>query len=117
MRYADAVPRVQQQSQELSGPRESSSSGSIGSPWSGRLRADASARDTTGAGTHVSRKGKEKVDQPFVPDVSAGHSFVDGDSSGSKQSLDEELGIPAVVTPGVRRNMTTQRAPRCTQVY
>ncbi|MDM1534583.1 hypothetical protein, partial [Myroides marinus] len=36
VRSAEAVPRVQQQSQELSGPRESSSSGSIGNPWSGR---------------------------------------------------------------------------------
>ena len=94
----------------MSGPRESSSSGSIVSPWLGRLRSHASPRDAhrdaIGASTHVSRKGKEKVDQPFMPDMSGGHS-----SSGSEQSLNEELGIPAVVTPGVQRTKTTLRTP------
>ena len=33
------------------------------------------------------------------------------DSSGSEQSLDEELGIPAMVTPGVQRTKTTLRTP------
>ena len=96
----------------MSEPRESSSSGSI---VRGRLRSDASPRDAhrdaTGASTHVSHKGKEKVDQPFMPDMSGGHSYVDGDSSGSEQSLDEELGIPAVVTPGVQRTKTILRTP------
>ena len=31
-------------------------------------------------------------------DVNACHSYVDGESSGSEQSIDDELGIPSVVT-------------------
>ena len=36
--------------------------------------------------------------------MSRGHSHVDGESSGSEMSLDEELGIPSVVTPGARKS-------------
>ena len=58
----------------------------------------------------VSQKGKEKVDQP-MGDVNAGHSYVDGESSGSEQSIDDELGIPSVVTPGVRKTRDVLKAP------
>ena len=51
----------------------------------------------------VSHKGKEKVDPAPIFDVSCGQSHVDGESNGSEMSLDEELGIPLVVTLGVRR--------------
>ena len=44
------------------------------------------------------------MDPPPVFDVSCGHSRIDGDSSGSELSLDEKLGIPLVVTPGVRKS-------------
>ena len=50
--------------------------------------------------SNVSWKGKEKVDDaPSLPNLSAGHDDVDGHSSGSEQSLDEEFGIPSVKTP------------------
>ncbi|MCO5578478.1 hypothetical protein L7F22_032320 [Adiantum nelumboides] len=38
-----------------------------------------------------------------MPNVTAGHDDVDGHSSGSEHSLDEELGIPSLRTPTVRR--------------
>jgi hypothetical protein len=31
-----------------------------------------------------------------MPDISARYSHVDGESNGSKQSLDEEFGIPTI---------------------
>ena len=46
-----------------------------------------------------------------MPDVSARYSYVDGESSGSKQSLDEELGISFVVTPGARRAKNSFKTP------
>ncbi len=49
-----------QQSQTLSGPQESHSSGFINKPWSGRLRHNNSPTNTCDA----SYKGKEKVDEP-----------------------------------------------------
>ena len=92
--------KIGQQSQTLSGPRESPSQGSVDRPWSGRLRGKGTPPSTP----HVSQKGKEKVDEPLcMPDVSSGYSHVDADSDGSEQSLDEEFGIPAVKTPGVRK--------------
>ena len=36
-------------------------------------------------------------------DVNAGHSCVDGESNGSEQSIDDELGIPSIITPRVRK--------------
>lgn len=38
-----------------------------------------------------------------MSDLSSHFFHVDGDSNGSKQSLDEEFGILAVKTPGVRK--------------
>jgi len=98
-----------QQSQTLSGPRESLSSGSTNRPWSGRLRHNNSPTNTGDA----SYKGKEKVGEALgMPDISAGYSAVDGKSSGSEQSLDEEFGIPAIRTPGVKRTNVANRTPR-----
>jgi hypothetical protein len=45
-------------------------------------------------------------------DISAGYSHVNGESSGSEQSLDEEFGIPAIRTPSVRRANAANRTPR-----
>ena len=52
----------------------------------------------------VSRKEKEKVSPTSIFDVSCGHAHVDGESNGSKMSLDEELGILSVVTLGTRKS-------------
>ena len=43
--------------------------------------------------------------------MNVGHSYVDGESSGSEQSIDDKLGIPSVVTPRVRktRDVLSQR--------
>ena len=76
--------------------RESSNSASNDSPWLGKLRFDSRK-------SNASQKGKGKVDQPLMPNVLARHSYVDGESSGSEKSLDEELGIPFVVTLGAQR--------------
>ncbi len=79
-----------QQSQTLSGPRESSSSGSTNRPWSGRLHHNSSPTNTCDA----SYKGKEKVSEALgMLDIFARYSHVNGKSSGFEQSLDEEFGI------------------------
>ena len=79
----------------ISGPSEASSSSST-SPWSGRLRNSA---DKSGsAHANSPRKGKEKI-------VEQGDtSRARGESSDSDMSLDEELGIPRLTTPGVRKS-------------
>ncbi|MDM1593474.1 reverse transcriptase domain-containing protein [Escherichia coli] len=81
---------------------------SIDRPWSGTLHQNTSLANAGDA----SNKGKAKVVEPLgMPDVSAGHSYVDGESSGSEQSLDEEFGIPAIRTPGVRKANVPNRTP------
>jgi hypothetical protein len=98
-----------QQSHTLNGPQESHSSGSTNRPWSGRLRHNSNPTNTSDA----SYKGKEKVGEPLgMPDISTRYSHVDGESSGSEQSLDEEFGIPAIKTPGVRKANVANRIPR-----
>jgi hypothetical protein len=70
-----------QQSQTLSGPRESPFSGSTNRPWNGRLRHNNNPTNTGDA----SYKGKEKVGEPFgMFDISARYSHVDGEFSGSE---------------------------------
>ena len=55
---------------------------------------------------HVSRKGKEKVDESLaVYDASTDQFIVGGDLRGSEMSLDEELGIPTMQTLGVNKAM------------
>jgi hypothetical protein len=72
------------------------------------LRHNSSPTNTCDA----SYKGKEKVSEALgMLDISAGYSHVDGKSSGSEQSLDEEFGIPAIRTPGVRRANVTNKTP------
>ncbi|MCO5567348.1 hypothetical protein L7F22_021038 [Adiantum nelumboides] len=46
-----------------------------------------------------------------MPNVTAKHDDVDGHSSGSEHSLNEELGIPFVRTPGVRKLHAKNKAP------
>ena len=105
----NAAVNVEQQSQSLSGPGESSANGS--NAWTGRLRSSGSTDGSPDSGAQLSRKGKEKVDPPHVFDVSCGDSHVDGESSGSELSLDEELGIPSVITPGVRKSRNVIKTP------
>ena len=73
-RSDSVVQDVEQQSQVLSGPGESSNSGSNISPWMGRLQSGAPSHGSAKNGTHVSQKGKEKVDQPIFLYVSTGDS-------------------------------------------
>ena len=93
------VETARQESQVLSGPSTSPRSKSIENPWKiGKIGVQVSP--------HVSRKGKEKVDEPrAVYDASTNQSIVGGDSSGSEMSLDEELGILTMRTPGVKKAM------------
>ena len=63
--------------------------------------------------SHVSRKGKENVgESPFMADVSSSFSHLDVDSNGFEQSLDEEFGILAVRTSGVRKEQENARGQR-----
>ena len=59
--------------------------------------------------SNVSRKGKEKLHDSMMPELSAGFD-VDGESSGSEQSLDEEFGIPTIRTPSVKKAQSTSKA-------
>ncbi|MCO5575796.1 hypothetical protein L7F22_029601 [Adiantum nelumboides] len=80
----------------LSGPQGSPASSHVANPWSGRLRKEVSPTSSI----NVSRKGKEKVDEGMrLPNATVGPDDVDGHSSGSEYSLDEEFGIPSVRTP------------------
>ena len=59
--------------------------------------------------TNVSCKGKEKLHDFRIPQSSTIFD-VDGESSGSKQSLDEEFGIPTIRTPGAKKPQSTRKA-------
>jgi len=97
-----------QQSQSMSGRVDSSSSVRYDfRPWSGRLRTQTNSANLE----NVSQKGKEKVDDTHgFPEISEGQSIVDGDSSGSNMSLDEDLGIPSMKTLGVKNAMEGMNA-------
>ena len=82
----------------MSGCNESSNNGF--NAWTRRLRSSSSSHGSPNSGTELLHKGSEKVDLALVFDVSHGHSHVDGESNDSEISLNEELGIPSVVTPG-----------------
>jgi len=74
-------------STSLTGPTGSSDNSSV-NPWNGRLRNEHGSTSSSAVD-----KGKKKVE---------GIGITGYESSGSK-SLDEELGIPSVRTPGVRQ--------------
>ena len=61
--------------------------------------------------SNVSRKGKEKLHDFRVLELSVGFD-VDGESSGSKQSLDEDFGIPSTKTPSAKKAQLAGKAPR-----
>ena len=85
---------MQQESQVMSGPGESSHTASKHfSPWSGRLRQSSGSPGSVESKVTTS-KGKEKVGQ-CMAGFDAGHSSSD-------KSLQEEFGIPKLSTPGVK---------------
>ncbi|MCO5608647.1 hypothetical protein L7F22_062861 [Adiantum nelumboides] len=92
----------------LSGSQGSPASSHVANPWSVRLHKEVSRASSI----NVSKKVKEKVYECMrMPNVRARHDDVDGHSSGFEHSLDEELGIPFVRTPGVRRLYGENKAP------
>ncbi|MCO5564483.1 hypothetical protein L7F22_018144 [Adiantum nelumboides] len=96
------------QLQVLSGPQGSPASSHVANVWSGRLHKEVSLASSINA----LRKGKENVDEGMrMPNVTAGRDDVDGHSTGSEHSLDEELGIPSVRTPAMRKLHAENKAP------
>ena len=64
--------------------------------------------------TNVSQKGKEKLHDSRIQESSTIFD-VDGESSGSKQSLDEELCITTIRTPGAKKAQLVRKVPRSYQ--
>ena len=89
----------------MSGPQESPNVTSVQNPWSGRLQASVSPAGSS----NVSRKGKEKLHDSMMLELSAGFD-VDGESSGFEQSLDDKFGIPAIRTLGAKKAQLTRKA-------
>jgi hypothetical protein len=81
-RNADVPLDVEQESQLISGPQESSICGSSSTPWKGRLR---SSNIVDGSSQTSSR-----------------NLHVDDESSDSEKSVGEKSRIPLVTTPGAR---------------
>jgi hypothetical protein len=81
-RNGDVPSKVEQKSQLINGPQESSISGSSSTPWKGRLRSsniiDGSSQ------------------------TSSSNSHVDGESNDSEKSVGEESRILPVTTPRAR---------------
>ena len=91
----------------MSGPSASPGSKSIENPW----KIGETGVQVT---PHVSRKCKDKVDEPLAMyDASIDQSIIGGDSSGSEMSLNEELRIPLMQTPGVKRAMEAMNSKSC----
>ena len=101
-RNGNAAINIEQQSQIMSGSGESPNSKS--NACIVRLRSSGSSHGNLDSGAQVSRKGKKKVDPTPIFDVSCGHSNVDGESIGLEMRLNEELGIPLIVTLGARKS-------------
>jgi hypothetical protein len=90
-RNGDVSSKVEQESQLISGPQESSISGSSNTPWKGRLR---SSNIVHGSSRTSSR-----------------NSHVDGESSESEKSEGEESRITSVTTPGARMVKKALKTP------
>ncbi len=80
-RNGDVPSNVEQESQLINGPQESSISGSSSIPWKGRLR---SSNIIDGSSQTSSR-----------------NPHVDDESNDSEKSVGEESRIPSITTPGV----------------
>jgi hypothetical protein len=81
-RNGDVSSNVEQESQLISGPQESSISGSSSIPWKGRLRSSNIVHGSS--------------------QTSSKNPHVDGGSSDSEKSEGEESRITSVTTPGAR---------------
>jgi len=82
---------VEQESQLISGPQESSISGSSSTPWKGRLRLSNIVHGSS--------------------QTSSRNPHVDDESSDSKKSVGEESRIPSVTTPGARMAKKVLKTP------
>ncbi len=80
VRNGDVSSNVEQESQSISGPQESSISGSSSTPWKRRLRSS------------------NIVHGSFQ--TSSRNPYVDDESSDSEKSVGEESRIPSITTPG-----------------
>jgi len=90
-RNGDVSSNVEQKSQLISGPQESSISGSSSTPWKGRL--------TSSNIIHGSSQ------------TSFRDSHVNANSSDLEKSVGEESRVPSVITPGVRMVRKTLKTP------
>jgi hypothetical protein len=91
VRTGDVPSNVEQESQLISGPQESSISGSNSTPWKGKLR---SSNIVHGSFQTSSRNPR-----------------VDDESSDSKKSVGEESQIPSITTPGARMANKALKTP------
>jgi len=82
---------VEQESQLISGPQESSISGSSSTPWKGRLRLSNIIHGSS--------------------QTSSRNPHVDDESSDSKKNVGEESRIPSVTTPGARMAKKVLKTP------
>ena len=82
----------------MSGPPASPSVTSVQNLWSGRLQGSVNPATLS----NVSPKGKEKLHDSRMPEPST-IFYVDGELSGSKQSLDKECVIPSI------KNLSTKK--------
>jgi hypothetical protein len=90
-RNGDVSSNVEQESQLISGPRESTISGSNSTPWKGRLR---SSNIVDGS-----------------PQTSFRNSHVNDESSDSEKSVGGESKIPSVTTPKARMAKKALKTP------
>jgi hypothetical protein len=90
-RNADVPSDVEQESQLISGPQESSISGSNSTPWKGRLRSS------------------NIVDGSFQ--TSSRNPHVDDESSDSEKSVGEESKISSITTFGARMAKKALKTP------
>jgi len=82
---------VEQESQLIGGPQESSISGSSSTPWKGRLRSSNIVHGSS--------------------QTSSRNLHVDDESSDSEKSVGEESRIPLVTTPGVQMAKKVLKTP------
>jgi hypothetical protein len=87
----DVPSKVEQESQLISGPQESSINGFSSTPWKGRLRSSNIVHDSS--------------------QTSFKNSHVNGESSDSEKNVGEESRIPSVTTPRVRMAKKPLKTP------
>ncbi len=90
-RTRDVSSNVEQESQLISGPQESSISGSSSTSWKGRLRSSNIVQGSS--------------------QTSSKNPRVDDESSDSEKNVGEESRIPSITTPGVRMAKKALKTP------